>query len=870
MQNEFHATTRKRPVRHASFAMPRYAKVHQKPQRAHSFAQQRNFNIENILLKGSGQRTSCPVPLPELPRPKLISNPKGQYAKPSRPVGRSNSMQVTKQEKAKHEPRLSNKFQSCTLDELDSSSVLELGSLASSKSSEHSLVDALTDVPSRSINSIQTSSGFLTSSSHSQDGNGYGKQNYKHSFSSPTLNSIGNLDRNSQTYSSASTRFVIPEPDYAKPSTLRRKELNHETISPHHEKITRDDYDNFSLSSRSYPYIIRTPKSPAPLPPVHNLLPRISPIKPSSCSNQKISPPQSNTTFSSFGSPDNDQLNSRLNFPTNEEDAFGFNEPQLQKYVGVRQLESRITHFESSPLPVIEENDRLSNEEYDSHQSASDDQIQSNVMQKPAIPTTPKPKSIIVTKSGIKKPPRYSVLQKKVNNNQSATVKSENDVQSENNKNNSSLKHATRNSPALSQDGHDNENCDRESQKDTEERHFDHFEEYTKPSNRDLEDYNENSEEFMERISSGEMKRNKIILRVPSFRTAGCQTDTFRPVRRRASFCQTNLSVAPRNKNTSNNSLKTLSSGSNRWSLSNHTSSNNQESSSSSSGYSSPEASSKDPSPNHSGPPSPADKPAPQGLRPRRSKSNVTVIEINRAENTTLISTLAEAPPRPPKPLRLRHSAAADLESNGLLLPIPRRAKIPPPYRDAIGLSTLTENILRLTEAVEPSNDGPAQVHQTKKNSVNRTNSQRNSHSTPRVVDMQLKRKSDQDEPISRAEVFAEDGRTSVLFRERNLGKGPHSKNSFPSIHQKLLGKAHSVLRNNWNNELDWEIGQRWREEREKELASRWAADKEGRATAAYLASLELLASHYRHQALANAKVSKVYQIIVRKRDQMY
>jgi len=54
---------------------------------------------------------------------------------------------------------------------------------------------------------------------------------------------------------------------------------------------------------------------------------------------------------------------------------------------------------------------------------------------------------------------------------------------------------------------------------------------------------------------------------------------------------------------------------------------------------------------------------------------------------------------------------------------------------------------------------------------------------------------------------------------------------------------------------VDFDLGQRWREEREKELAKRWADDTEGRATAAYLASLELLASHYRHQALANAKV---------------
>ena len=49
-----------------------------------------------------------------------------------------------------------------------------------------------------------------------------------------------------------------------------------------------------------------------------------------------------------------------------------------------------------------------------------------------------------------------------------------------------------------------------------------------------------------------------------------------------------------------------------------------------------------------------------------------------------------------------------------------------------------------------------------------------------------------------------------------------------------------------------------WKKEREKELLDQWPNDSGARETAAYLASLELLASHYRHQALLKAKVQSI------------
>ncbi|KAF2350539.1 hypothetical protein FHG87_018702 [Trinorchestia longiramus] len=291
------------------------------------------------------------------------------------------------------------------------------------------------------------------------------------------------------------------------------------------------------------------------------------------------------------------------------------------------------------------------------------------------------------------------------------------------------------------------------------------------------------------------------------------------------------------------------------------------ESSPSSFGNSSPEVSSKEPSPQHSGPPSPSDKVFLKSDRPWQSKSNVTVIEINKSENTTLISTIS-APPKPPKAVRLRHSAAADFSGNNSVQTMHRRAKLTTPYNDMFGLSALQENIFILTEAVNlfivppprylssgPQIMSSDSVHRSK--SVDRC--------TPRIIDEYPKRHTESDESLSTAEVFA-DGRTSVLARERGSGPGQlkHSQRSRSSSENSCDGPGS----NRWTDELDWEVGNRWREEREKELVSKLSNNTGGRATAAYLASLELSASHYRHQALLNAKQLQKQKELLQKQQQ--
>ncbi|KAF2363844.1 hypothetical protein FHG87_005404 [Trinorchestia longiramus] len=767
---------RKPPLRHSSFAIPRYAKVHQRPKRSQSFAEQRDLTVEKTFDDTS--RSSYPIAVPTLPRPKFFVPSSGEYSKQSRPVSRSNSLQITKSEARNNEQTLSNKFQGCSLDELESSSVLEVGSLASGKSSEPSLVDALVDIPSKCINACQLSRPISRDNNESSETDSRAKLYSVHSFSSPTLNSMETLEKTSTSSdSSNSPERSIPESDYARPRSLHFAPCyyNYQINSAIASKAT--DINVYSLSENSLPSFYR---QNFPAQQSRSFLPRLTPVK--SESNIKSAVGVDMNIFNMGNDtrqsePQNDYYSnvyasSRQDLPDNDNSLLNFREKPSPKFTSTRYHEARVTHFESTPLPVIEETDRLSNEESSSQTDQKEDfePVRPGVVtpipmaKPPSVPTTPKPKIINVTKNGITKPPRYSVLQKKILNQriQKNTSTLANDRKVMNTSHSYCESYAYDDASLKTEDGSTNE---RPVNIGT-----------LRPKSKYEVAHREalgESDQLLGRIPSGEIRRNKIVLRVPSFRTAGCQTESYKPIRRRASCAQANLSVAPRNKHTPPPGYMTIGVGASHYGNPTNRSQPQPElSSSSSSGYSSPEVSSKEPSPQHSGPPSPSDKVVLKSDRPRRSKSNVTVIEINKSENTTLISTIS-APPRPPKPVRLRHSAAADFSGNNSVQTIHRRAKLTTPYNDMFGLSALQENIFTLTEAVNPF----------------------------------------------------------IIPPPRYFSSGPQIN-------------------------------------REKELVSKWSNDTGGRATAAYLASLELLASHYRHQALLNAKQLQKQKELLQKQQQ--
>ena len=122
---------RKAPVRHASFVTPRYARVHQRPQRAQSFATRRDLPPIMGTSDLHFRSPPHPVSVPELPRPRLTTSHStaAHYAKPARRIQRSNSF-------SDHlllggAATLSRKFHACSLDDTDSTPVIEVGSLAS-------------------------------------------------------------------------------------------------------------------------------------------------------------------------------------------------------------------------------------------------------------------------------------------------------------------------------------------------------------------------------------------------------------------------------------------------------------------------------------------------------------------------------------------------------------------------------------------------------------------------------------------------------------------------------------------------------------------------------------------------------------------
>ncbi|XP_047471538.1 proteoglycan 4-like [Penaeus chinensis] len=352
----------------------------------------------------------------------------------------------------------------------------------------------------------------------------------------------------------------------------------------------------------------------------------------------------------------------------------------------------------------------------------------------------------------------------------------------------------------------------------------------------------EDSRALLERLPRGELQRNKIVLRVPSFRTAGC------PDR------GTNLSVAPRYRTDTAAppvAKPPRAAPAERWGKGGRREEPQEAAAtdgSSSSGYSSPEVSSKEPSPPHSGPPSPASSSAaPSDEDERRcGDANVTVIEINKGDAASGRARAAadRPPPRPPKPLRLRHvSDAAALVSSqgGLLVPVHRRTAPLPLYEDVFGLAALTENVMLLTEAINP-----VLVHATRPHDGAGGGATAGAPSTaPRVVDVIRK--------TLQGPMW--DGRTAVLPRPRPALR-THSL-SLPRPSVTSTGRPH-VSRGSRSPSPVRREEQRQQVEKQNSASS----------TAAYLASLELLASHYRHQALANAKQLQLQQRLLMQQQQ--
>ncbi|CAL4100692.1 unnamed protein product, partial [Meganyctiphanes norvegica] len=385
----------------------------------------------------------------------------------------------------------------------------------------------------------------------------------------------------------------------------------------------------------------------------------------------------------------------------------------------------------------------------------------------------------------------------------------------------------------------------------------------------------EDSKALLEQLPRGELQRNKIVLRVPSFRTAGCQTESYRPIRRRASCAQTNLSVATRYRdanrdNTTTTSSLTKNKGTTKSSSTQHwpprviMRESNQESSvletsSSSSGYSSPEAHA---TPTNSGPPSPASSSVVVSDEDHQDEvqmsdgTNVTVIEVNKdGSRTTKSNTIPwkplhtiVPPPRPPKPLRLRHmsDAAAFIGARGgLLLPVHHRNHQLPHYEDVFGLAALTENVMLLTEAINP-----VLVHNTirPQSSIEETHEELGlpRSTTPRVVDMIRKASANlsmndtvtahrpQPRPALRTHSLSLP-RPSLIPPTPTRRYSKDSRSPSPTHSSSNDHQQHNIYSDQYN-------------------------DPHNNHTAAYLASLELLASHYRHQALANAKQLQLQQ----------
>ncbi|XP_037795031.1 uncharacterized protein LOC119590438 [Penaeus monodon] len=176
-------------------------------------------------------------------------------------------------------------------------------------------------------------------------------------------------------------------------------------------------------------------------------------------------------------------------------------------------------------------------------------------------------------------------------------------------------------------------------------------------------------------------------------------------------------------------------------------------------------------------------------------------------------------------------AAALVSSQGGLLVPVHRRTAQLPLYEDVFGLAALTENVMLLTEAINP-----VLVHATRPHDG--AGAAGGAPSTaPRVVDVIRKT----------LQGPTWDGRTAVLPRPRPALR-THSL-SLPRPSVTSTGRPHASRGSRSPSPVR-------REEQRQQTEKQTSAS----STAAYLASLELLASHYRHQALANAKQLQLQQ----------
>lgn len=812
--SDFPDGSRRPPARHASFATPRYARVHQRPQRAQSFAVRRDASMPDVY-----PARPSPVVCPELPFSTLSS----QYARPNaRRIHRSNSVsgRLLLGEDA-GAATLSRKFHACSLDDLDAAPVIEVGTFPRDRSvSEQSLVSSFQELPP---------GGGLAAHVH-------------------------------------------------RAASVQERLLDGKKV-----------LTSFGPVSRPAVRVVK-PKGPAPPPPI------------------KPKPKLQTTPLVHRPPQDYDDEEPRA---ARDEDALAYDsaqicaaeiapEPPVRTESLLRDahpgIAKRITALERAlPLPVIEENIKNTRKrpapqprsilpphsDGESSREASLTRPQDRRPPKPESAKPPKPEAAKPPRPEARKPPRSSLLEKPprlAGKNttlarpgaaaHAAPAKPERKrAEGDSAANLRRLEEVLTNildhgAPPLLRATKSDENI-AESAKAADAKAPKGILKKgprapSKPSKYEVahREALEDSRALLERLPRGELQRNKIVLRVPSFRTAGCQTEAYRPVRRRASCAQTNLSVAPRYRTDAAAppvAKPPRAAPAERWGKGGRREEPQEAAAtdgSSSSGYSSPEVSSKEPSPPHSGPPSPASSSAaPSDEDERRcGDANVTVIEINKGDAAGGRARAASdrPPPRPPKPLRLRHmSDAAALVSSqgGLLVPVHRRTAPLPLYEDVFGLAALTENVMLLTEAINP-----VLVHATRPHDGAGGGAAGGAPSTaPRVVDVIRK--------TLQAPTW--DGRTAVLPRPRPALR-THSL-SLPRPSVTPTGRPHASRGSRSPSPV--------RREEQRQQAEKQSSAS---STAAYLASLELLASHYRHQALANAKQLQLQQRLLMQQQQQH
>ena len=656
-------------------------------------------------------------------------------------------MQITKEEKSNQvNIRLNRKFNPSSLEDIESVSIHDDGgSFNSNKSSERSLVDALTDVPSKSISHLHASEIYNV--------DGYLNE-YVIRKSSPILHSVQVLEEETSEEKSVCT---TPEPDYATPSNPNTLDRN-DSLDMDMSSNEVETSDGFNCSDSEIN--------------VENRYNHRQSDCISEATNNYVGSHLQNYSNDEYSRriPDFDRRDRISEAPINIAPTYS----RLYTLSKNRNLENRISTLDCRIHPIEEENEKVPNDDYAIIRKAKNihaPECQNSNSQKFQKYGTP---------NGIKKPPRYSCLLKQ---NKTLADKSE----------------YYRSSPDFFASNHH----------DTIQ---------------------------LERIPSGEIKRNKIVLRVPSFRTAECQTETFRTVRRRASCAQTNLSVAPKSRKlTSSNSYRSCLSQPLKNVVINSATSTPRRETSSSSGYSSPEINSKLHLSDSSSPPSPGSVFFAK-TQTNNNKPNITIIEVNKSGNTTLISTL-EPPPRPPKSIKFRHSSASEVSKV--------RGILKRPHSEIYSNEKYIKSENRSKSFRYPHSSFRIRNYSE--------SDEIDSITVPRIVDLQPKIiKSNKDRKTK--ENSSDEQHTPRLpwlslpnnLIEQDVNKMPESVINDKEL--KLFSQSF--------NDLDLNIGHKWREERENELAECLQSEAGGRATAAYLASLELLASHYRHQAIVNAKVS--------------